>query len=342
MTAPSWKKPGICYALAEEGVELPVIDVTHPAFRLDLTAEDMERSLADHIATLDRRERLPGLLRRLLLPFYRRRSVLLRGVLEAQGSFLSGMNTYLMKLGPDNLGPGFCGRLDRKVAASFPALSARVRLQEAARHLALALEEPLAARPGAPLHFLNIAGGPASDSLNALLLLRRDHPALLPGRTIHIHVLDLHKEAPRFGERSLAALGAEGGPLHGLPVAFEHLDYHWSDTAVLRALLGRLEPGAVVVGSSEGGLFVYGSDGEIRDNLQALKDGTPEDFTMVVSVTWDTPMVRRSRRFSRLSVRYFTREGFADLLRGTGWRPEKVLPGPTRQIVSLVKSPSSP
>ena len=30
-------KAGVCYAITDEGVELPVIDVTHPAFAIQLT-----------------------------------------------------------------------------------------------------------------------------------------------------------------------------------------------------------------------------------------------------------------------------------------------------------------
>ena len=26
------KKPGVCYAVTDDGLELPVIDITHPAF----------------------------------------------------------------------------------------------------------------------------------------------------------------------------------------------------------------------------------------------------------------------------------------------------------------------
>lgn len=35
------KKPGVYYALTNDGVELPVIDVTHPEFALNLSAEDL-------------------------------------------------------------------------------------------------------------------------------------------------------------------------------------------------------------------------------------------------------------------------------------------------------------
>jgi hypothetical protein len=328
----------VCYASTDEGVELPVIDVTHPAFHLELSAEDMASGFRTHLAMMGRR-RVPVWLLRLWAHLVARRSPLVRGVVGAAGGFLGGMDTYLLKLGPANLDPGLFSGMDRKVAGSFPALAARIRLQEAARRMARGLGPALAARPAGPLHFVNIAGGPALDSLNALILLRRRHPEWLEGRQVHIHVLDLQREAPRFGQRALAALGAEGGPLHGLAVTFRHLDYDWSDPRVLRELLAGLEPGSVVAASSEGGLFNYGSDQAIGANLAALRAGTPADCPVVASVAWDTELQRPARRFSRIASRNFTPGQFEALVRSTGWELERGVPSPTRQVVCLMQVP---
>jgi hypothetical protein len=46
-------------------------------------------------------------------------------------------------------------------------------MQQIARLLAEALLAPLADAPDAPLHLVNIAGGPALDSINALIMLAR-------------------------------------------------------------------------------------------------------------------------------------------------------------------------
>jgi hypothetical protein len=332
------KRPGVCYALTDDGLELPVIDVTHPAFRVDVSAADLARARRDHVRTLRRWGLLPAFLRRLLLRLLSRHSVLVRGFLRAEGGFFSGMNTYLLKLGPGNLGPACPGRIDRKLAGSFPALAARVRLQEVARRLARGLAPVLAARPASPLHFLNIAGGPASDSLNALIRLRQEHPDRLR-RPIHSHVLDLQREAPRFGARSLAALCAKSGPLHGLTITFQHLDYDWSGPGVLQALLAGLEPGSVVAASSEGGLFSYGSDQAIRANLMALHQGTPDDCIVVGSLSLLAPPMSRARRSTRLAVRQFSSEAFEQLAAGAGWIPEQGVPSPTRQVFCLMKLP---
>ena len=332
------KRPGLCYALTDEGVELPVIDITHPAFAMAMDLNEWRARLDKHLQLMKRRERLPGFVRQLFFGVYRRNSVLLRGILEARGTFLSGMSTYLLKLGPENLGRGYAGRFDRKVAASFPAQAARFRLQETAQRIARGLAPALAARSGA-LHLINIAGGPGTDSLNALLLLRRERPEWLAHRRIHIHILDLHREAPSFGRRALAALQEPGSPLHGLEIQLEHIVYDWADPATLQQLLLGFEQDALAAGSSEGGLFQYGRDEEIAANLEVLREGSPPDFTMTGSVTWEGPLVRLSRNFSGLAVRAFTLETFQRLVQSAGWSLEPGAGATTRQVVSLRKRP---
>ena len=66
--------------------------------------------------------------------------VLAQNLREADAdSFLGGVETYLFKLGPENLGSMFAHSFDRKVAASIPAVSMRLRLQDMARLMADAL-----------------------------------------------------------------------------------------------------------------------------------------------------------------------------------------------------------
>src|SRR5439155_543321 len=88
------------------------------------------------------------------------------------------------------------------------------------RLLAEALRAPLADAPGAPLHLVNIAGGPALDSINALILLARADATLLH-RPIAIHVFDAQQDGPTFGARALLALAAPEGPLNRLGYELE-------------------------------------------------------------------------------------------------------------------------
>src|ERR1700749_1013748 len=121
-------------------------------------------------------------------------------------------------------------------------------MQQIAKLLAEALREPLKRDAAAPLHLINIAGGPALDSINALIVLNRSDAGLLK-RPIVIDVLDSQTEGPTFGANALKALQADGGPLHELDIPFTHRPYDWDDTAVLRSLLGELG-GAVTAASS--------------------------------------------------------------------------------------------
>jgi len=317
------RKPGVAYALTADRVELPVIDVTHAAFALTTTPEAQQaqwRRLQD----VERRRRwMPFFLRRFLLRSVRRRSVLMRGLMQASGSFLSGLNTYLLKLGPANLGAAWASEADRRIAGSYPALDLRFRLQATAQLLAEGLAGPLAARPADPLHLLNIAGGPAADSLNALILLRRDHPELLAGRGIHLHVLDLEAEAPRFGERALQALGSAGHRLHGLEITFAYVRYNWAEPALLRAYAADHLQG-VVAASSEGGLFEYGADEDIVANLAAVRGVTPGDAFVVGSVTRPDEGGRPHHRWARVPVRPRSLAAFGALAARAGWTIERV------------------
>lgn len=338
------RKPGLHYALAPHGpdgeLELPIIDVTHPAFALALTDDEIAAHVARALAEQQPFGKLPGPLRRALLWLFLRKSILGRGIGRSAGSFLSGLSTYLLKLGPDNLGGAYATPIDRRIAASAQALSVRLRLQDMATLLAEALAPRLGAEAGRPLRLVNIAGGPAMDSLNALLLLRRDHPEALVGRRIEIDVLDRDGDGPTFGARALAALTAAGGPLAGLDAKLSPVRSNWSDTGPLRELLRELRAeGAVAAGSSEGGLFEYGSDGEIGANLACLRDEAPGDFVIVGSVTRDDETSRRLRRGSTHAIRPRGLELFRALAAQSGWQIARAVARPLSDQVVLARAP---
>src|SRR5262245_59005187 len=177
---------------------------------------------------------------------------------------MSGMHTYLLKLGPKMLGSAYAKPIDRRIASSLPVLAVRWRLQDVAQLMAETLLPFLMGEPGRPLHFINIAGGPAIDSLNTLILLRKREPEVFGERQISIAVLDLDNSGPAFGASAEASLSQEGGPLDGLPVAFRHVPYDWRRADNLKPVLNEARTKrALVICCSEGGLFEYGSDDEI-------------------------------------------------------------------------------
>jgi hypothetical protein len=333
------KKAGIRYAVTNDGVELPVIDITHPAFELNLVAADLAARRAKFFSVMERRAKTPLFVRRLLMRLYVRRSVLMQGLMKASNRFLSGMNTYLLKIGPDNLGAAYTKSGDRQVAGSFPVLAVRLRLQDTAKALADGFTGILASKPAAPLHLINIAGGHAADSLNALILARRGRSPLLKGRRIFIHILDLEQDAPDFGRRSLAALQDDGAPLHGLNVTFSYLNYNWSDPTVLRSFLSALEPGEKVVAlSSEGGLFEYGSDKDILSNLAVFLEATPGDAFIVGSVTRKAEERWRVHGPSLIPIVHRGLTAFGTLIKDSGWAIESASEGPFSDVVKLAKS----
>jgi hypothetical protein len=181
---------------------------------------------------------MPTIVTRALMRLVARRSRLLRRILASGNEYLDSITTYMVKLGADHLPPGFDSPVDRKVATAPHMALVRLRMQQIARLLADALLAPLADAPDAPLHLVNIAGGPALDSINALIMLARAHATLIQ-RPIAIHVFDAQQDGPTFGARALLALTAPHGPLHGLEIQFHHHVYDWNDTAPLaRQLAG--------------------------------------------------------------------------------------------------------
>ena len=336
------KTPGLCYAVSRDGVELPVIDITHPAFTCDVTEQELSAIIEESARNWEAVQKTPPEAVRA----FAANSILVRGWVESIGTFMTGMTTYLYRLGANNLGDAF-GPVDRRTAAGIMPLSFRFRLRDVARLLADALERTIANRPGRPVHLLNIGGGPSADSLNALILLHRERPDALRGTSVFIHVLDLDADGPCFGSRALAALRAQGAPLSGVTAHLEAIEYDWKDTSRLRAVLDSIEPGSVMAGSSEGGLFDYGSDEEIVANLAALRDGTPADFVMVGSVVRDLgtldPRLRPSARSSaRPNIRHLGLEAFRTLAGRAGWVIEDVIDSTAHHAVSLCRSGSEP
>jgi hypothetical protein len=315
---PAGDSRAVVFATTADGLRLPVIDVTHPAFAV----ADDPASLAarrDAFLAWDRRNRrMPWIVTRLLMRLAARRSRLLRKILAASDNeYLDSISTYMFKLGVDNLPPGFDGPVDRKVAAAPHVALVRLRMQQIARMLAQALRAPLAGASHAPLYLVNIAGGPALDSINALIMLARAH-AILIQRPIAIHVFDAQPDGPTFGARALLALAAPGGPLHGLEVQFQHHAYDWNDTAPLARLLGSLAArGAIIAASSEGGLFEYGIDDAVVANLTALARAGVAIVAGSVTSSSDV----RKRMIAQTRFRLFPRglEGFAPLAERSGY-----------------------
>src|ERR1019366_1186214 len=94
---------GVSYALTNDGVEMPVVNILHPSFALDASISEVERLRAQYLHETKSWFQKPRLLRRMLFVVARRKSRILQGLKDGDGSFLNGMNTYQMKLGPEHM-----------------------------------------------------------------------------------------------------------------------------------------------------------------------------------------------------------------------------------------------
>jgi hypothetical protein len=328
------KRPGVCYAVTDDGIELPVVDVTHPAFAFDASEPALKAVVADSLRSVQEfRTMSPADMLKLA-----EHSILLRSGMKAKGGVLGGLATYLNKLGPANLGRGYASDWDRWAATLILPLSLRHRLATTARLLADALLPALAVA-GGPLHLVNIGGGTAIDSLNALIVVRKARGAL-EGRRVVLHVLDPDTAAPAFGARALAALGTAGGPLEGLDVTFEHVAYDWADQAGLAAALeqaGRED--AVLAASSEGALFEYGLDDQIVANLRVTAGHVPAGTVFVGSVFKDVATLPEPLRWvgqaGGVAIRLLGIAALSRLATEAGWTVDRVEDGPISHVVAL-------
>lgn len=316
-------------------LNIPIVDVTNPRFAIEdkpLTRVSLQKL---YEAEEHRQAKTPRLLRALTLRVGARQSRLLHGLVHSETDHLGGLHTYLMKLGPDNLPQGFDSPIDRKVAATPHATAMRLRLQQCAMLLADGLQGALEQSPTAPLHLLNIAGGTAVDSLNALILLHQKNPALLR-RPIRILVLDIDSIGPDFGAKAVTVLTQPGNILSGLDLRFDHQSYDWNNTQLLADQVRKsTAAGAVIAVSAEGGLFEYANDSVILGNLEALAGHTANVEFVVGSVTCSDPLRRASIKRTHFKVVPRGVEGFRPLAEQAGFELTRVEHTPLSDQVAL-------
>jgi hypothetical protein len=309
------KRPGVAYAFSERGVELPVVDITNPAFALDIDERQLPAFTRQQVEAMEKWSRVPGFVR----AWFARNSVLMG---SGKGGVLDGMSTYLYKLGPENLGSGYTKRMDARVAANIMAVAVRLRFREVVRILAEDLSAK-AARTQGTIAMLNLAGGTAMDSIDALIVARNQSPDSLAGRRIRIHVLDPDAGAFVFATNALAVLTEEAtAPLQGVDVGLVHHRYDWDDPSTLSAALGEIvrgEEGVTVVASSEGGLFEYGSEDEIVRNLELLRDALPEDVSLAGSALKNGPITRLMKKMNGTSFVPRTLDELSAIVARAGW-----------------------
>jgi hypothetical protein len=78
MTLEDREKPGVHYAFTQDGIELPIVDVSHPAFALNVTTAEQKMLVRKFLKEGSPFRSLPKHLRNLLLRFFLRGSLLLK------------------------------------------------------------------------------------------------------------------------------------------------------------------------------------------------------------------------------------------------------------------------
>ena len=328
----------VSYAKTDNGIELPILDITHPLFvsSIDETA----------LGALGKEalNRAKSLRKNPLIKFLAGRSLTLGGFRpnDQNAIYVSGMSTLIMKLGPGLIEGGVNRFMDRKVSSGFAGVSVRMRLRDICHVQKEALMPKLQESPQKNLCFVNIGGGSASDSINTLMLIQKETPDLLKNRTIEIDVLDLDTFGPHFAGQCINALRAPDGCFYGLDVSLRQIQYDWSNVGKLDDLLSERKDW-IVVCVSEGGLFEYGTDEDIIKNLGSLYGNSIDDIVVAGDVVLDLESVNSAfpalLEGSGNRVRFIGSEGFKKILAKTNWLLDRTIEGnPCYLIFTLTRT----
>jgi hypothetical protein len=157
--------PGIAYAFADNGIELPVLDITHPLFLSSIDEGRLDEVSKASIQKMLGLGAMPDAQKR---TYYEQLSKsLVFGyvfVSDPGANFMSGMSTYVYKLGPNLIGGGQDREFDRSASMDIGSVAIRMRIRDLCRLQADALIPQLEPSPQKNLCFINIGGGAASDS----------------------------------------------------------------------------------------------------------------------------------------------------------------------------------
>jgi len=317
------KVPGLPYIFTDTGLELPVLDITHPLFETSIDENSLADQRAQSSLTASMIRAMPEGQRKMITDHSYIWGTHFSG--KGETNYLSGMGTYMLKLGPRLLGGGEERKIDLKATMGVSGIAARMRLRDLCRVQTEALAPLLTAHPGERLCVINIAGGASADTFNTLRLVQRRDPTLLLNRRIEIHLLEIDTIGPHFAEKSLIALQEAGGDFETLDLDFRFHNRSWADEAAWKEILkdrGR----DIVLCSSEGGLFEYGRDEEIHTVLEILAECPSISMGIAGSCLLDRetidPTITALAEISGAVLRFLGREGLGDILEPTSWSAE--------------------
>lgn len=336
------KIPGLSYAYTGNGIELPVLDITHPLFLESINEEKLGKMLKEIEKKGDERAESFNNMPSFLKNFLANRSYIMAGFLlrDTDDKFLSGISTLMMKFGPGLIGKGRKKFFDRLGSQSFGAVTLRMRVRDICKLQTGILADQLRKEKGKDLCFINIAGGTACDSINTLIIIQKKDPSLLAGRKIEINVFDIDSFGPDFAGRCVESLKSEGSYFRDLNISFNYINYNWNDQTILTEFL-RSRKEWIKICSSEGGLFEYASDEDIIQNLTVLYDNLQDDMKIAGSLIRDVNSVDRgilaSMKITSIKARLLGIDGLKKILEKTKWSIESVLENNPRYLTFTLK-----
>jgi hypothetical protein len=338
------KIPGISYAFTIDGVELPVLDVTHPLFISSIDELKLQKMISEiGNETAERAKKfysLPSFVKKYLA----KRSYIMAGFMEMDSgnTYVSGLSTMMMKLGPGLIGKGRKKFLDRLGSKASGGMMVRMRARDMATLLAESVIRSVKRNPGKDLCMFNIGGGTATDSINSLIIIHRSEPLLLRNIKIEIDILDIDDFGPWFAAQSVQALTSEGGALNGIELECRYYKYDWNDTALLSTLVKERKE-CIQVCSSEGGLFEYGEEIHILENLRAISENDQKETFITGSVLKDPlsidPIIMATLSMTSITPKMYGIEVLKQMAIESGWKLDNIASGNPRYVVfTLSKS----
>jgi hypothetical protein len=331
------KVAGISYAFTENGIELPVLDITHPFFLRSINEEKLDEMLNEIKQKGEERAESFNKIPAFIMNFIAKRSYIMAGFMlkDTEDTFLSGMSTLMMKFGPELIGKGRRKYFDRLGSKAFGAILLRMRVRDVCKLHADTLETQLIKEKDKNLCFINIAGGAACDSINALITVLKKDPSLLKNREIEINVFDIDRFGPSFARNCVESLKSSDNYFSGLNISFNHIYYNWNDTLGLKDFLIKRKEW-LIIASSEGGLFEYASDEDIISNLNILYDNSSKNMKIVGSAIRDVntvdPGILASMKLTNIKARLLGVEGLKKIINKTTWIIENIMENNPRYL----------
>ena len=333
------KIPELSYAITINGIELAVLDITHPYFISSTDETKLKEILSKVEQTADKNAEKFNKIPAFVKKFFAKRSFIMSELLQESNAdeYLTGISTLMLKLGPNLIGKGKKRFFDRLSSKGIGGIVLRMRVRDISIIQAEALIPLLSESPDRNLCFINIAGGAASDSINTLFLIQQMNPSLLRNRKIEINVLDIDRFGPAFADRCITALKAPEGRFYKMDVSFNHIHYDWNNTQKLKELLSERKEWLQIC-SSEGGLFEYCSEEVIIQNLNTIHENSASNIIIAGSLMHDIETIDRGaiaalKISTAIKPRFLGIDGLKSIIEKNEWNLSGIIEGNPRYLI---------